>query len=197
MKSTGSRSVALTFDDGPDPVYTPQMLNMLKKNGVKATFCLVGFRVAMYPALVKRIVAEGHTICNHTWQHRMDIGKQSNEVILKDLQDTNNAIRKAVPKVKIKYFRAPGGYFNTKLVGLAASLGMRSIYWDLDTRDWEFSKYPHGTPMVDHIVETVGYGTRPGSIILAHDFHKPDTVTAFTTLMPWLKAHFKLIPLPI
>jgi len=196
IKSTGSASIALTFDDGPDPVYTPKMLDLLKKQGVKATFCVVGTRAARYPELVKRIVADGHTICNHTWQHRMDLGKQSKEVILTDLRDTNKAILEAAPRAKIKYFRAPGGYFSPQLVELAAALGMKSVYWSLDTRDWEFVKYDHGQPMVDHILETVQSGARRGSIILAHDFHKPDTVIAFTALVPWLKKYFKLIALP-
>jgi peptidoglycan-N-acetylglucosamine deacetylase len=195
-KSTNSANVALTFDDGPDPVYTPRMLSLLKKQKVKATFCLVGIRARAYPSLVRRIVAEGHTLCNHTWRHRWDLSKQTNEVILSDLQATNRAIRAAAPRAKIKYFRAAGGTFNRRLVRLANALGMKSIYWSLDTRDWEFAKYGHGKTMVDHIVTTLQTRTRQGAIILAHDFRKPDTVAAFTRVLPWLKRNFKLIALP-
>jgi peptidoglycan-N-acetylglucosamine deacetylase len=84
-RDTGTPSVALTFDDGPDPVYTPKMLDVLHRHGVKATFCVVGSRVGKYAKLVRRIVAEGHTLCNHSWRHRRDLGKQAEAVILADL----------------------------------------------------------------------------------------------------------------
>jgi peptidoglycan/xylan/chitin deacetylase (PgdA/CDA1 family) len=197
VKTTGSVGVAVSFDDGPDPVYTPQILDLLKANGVKATFCLVGRQAKAYPALVKRIFNEGHTLCDHTWAHSLDLGKQSKEVILKDLQDTNNAIRAAVPNAPIRYFRAPGGNFTALLVGLAGSLGMHSMYWAVDTRDWEYSKWGHGESMVNHIIGIVESKTRRGSIILSHDYKKPDTITAYKTLLPWLKANVTLIPMPV
>lgn len=197
IKTTGTANVALTFDDGPDPTYTPQILDLLKANGVKATFCLVGKQAKAYPALVKRIAAEGHTLCDHTWAHSLDIGKQSKEVILKDLQDTLNVIHAAVPDAKVQYFRAPGGNFTPLLVAVAAELGMKSMYWALDTRDWEYSKWGHGQSMVSHIISTVESKIRRGSIVLSHDFKKPDTITAYKTLLPWLKANVTLIPMPV
>ncbi len=187
---TGDKSVALTFDDGPDPVYTPQILDLLKANKITATFCLVGFRARKHPALVRRIVAEGHTLCNHTWQHRFDLRSKSNAAILKDLQATNTAILNAEPNAKIKYFRAAGGNYNPRLVSLAGSLGMKSLYWAVDTRDWEHAKYGRGTKMVNHIIAAVHADTRPGSIVLAHDLNKPDTIAAFRSLLPWLKGRF-------
>lgn len=195
-KATGTRSVALTFDDGPDPIYTPKLLDLLKANRVKATFCLVGTQAAKYPALVRRIVAEGHTVCNHSWRHRLDLAKQTNEVILQDLKATNDVIHKAAPDARIAYFRAPGGNFSTRLVRLARTLGMKSIYWSVDTRDWDFRHFGRGDSMCRHVIVTVQTYTRPGSIILSHDFRKPDTVAAYKTLLPWLKARYTLIALP-
>jgi peptidoglycan-N-acetylglucosamine deacetylase len=197
--STGSRGVAITFDDGPDPIYTPQVLDLLRRYRVKATFCLVGWRVREHPDLVRRIAAEGHTLCNHSWQHLLDLGADSHTdaSILGDLRATNNAIRAAVPSAKIKYFRAPGGNFSPRLVNLAASLGMKSIYWAVDPQDWNSAKYGRGPAMVSHIVTTVEHNTWPGAIILSHDMDTPDTVTAYRTLMPWLKRRFSLIRLPI
>jgi len=195
-RSTGNATVALTFDDGPDPVNTTRLLDLLKKNGVKATFCVVGFRARDNGDLIRRIVAEGHTICNHSWQHLMDLGQRTDEEIIKDLRATNNAILKAAPNAKIKYFRAPGGNFTPRLVALAKSLGMTSLYWSIDTRDWEHSVYGHGTTMVNHIISTVKTQTRPGAIVLSHDNGKPDTITAYATLLPWLKPRFRLVALP-
>lgn len=196
-KSTGSQAVALTFDDGPDPVQTPALLDQLRKNGVKATFCLVGRQAKKYPDLVRRIYAEGHTLCNHSWSHRFDLGKQTYATIREELSWTNNAIHEAAPQAKIKYFRAPGGYFTTRLVRLADQAGMKSIYWGLDTRDWDFSHFGRGIAMTNHIITVVTGGVRPGTIVLAHDYRKPDTIEAFRVLLPWLKARVKLIALPV
>jgi peptidoglycan/xylan/chitin deacetylase (PgdA/CDA1 family) len=197
IRTTGNDKVALTFDDGPDPTYTPKILDLLKANGVKATFCLVGKQVTANPGLVRRIVAEGHTVCDHTWSHSLDIGKQTKEAILADLQATNNAIHAAAPNAKIQYFRAPGGNFTPLLVSVAAEMGMRSLYWTLDTRDWEYSKWGHGDSMVTHIIGTVETKVRRGSIVLSHDFRKPDTIAAYKTLLPWLKANVTLVAMPL
>src|SRR5262249_42734356 len=104
---------------------------------------------------------------------------------------------KAAPNAKIEYFRAPGGNFTNNLVNAAASLGMKSIYWSIDPRDWEASKYGHGSSMVSHIISTIESHVRPGSIILSHDLNKPDTLAAYKVLLPWLKARYTLAPLPV
>jgi peptidoglycan-N-acetylglucosamine deacetylase len=193
---TGSAGVALTFDDGPDPVYTPQMLNLLKRYGVKATFCLIGTRARDYPDLVRRIVAEGHSLCNHSWQHLLDLAKRPDAYIRGDLQRTNQAILAAVPGAQIKYFRAPGGYFTPRLSAIGRELGMKPIYWLVDPQDWNATKYGTGGLMVNHIVSVVRGYTRPGAIVLSHDRAKPDTITAYENILPWLIARFTLIPLP-
>ncbi|MBV1851623.1 polysaccharide deacetylase family protein [Catellatospora sp. NEAU-YM18] len=197
MLKTGTDAVALTFDDGPDPINTPKMLDLLKQCGVKATFCLVGFRARDRPDLVRRIYEEGHTLCNHSWQHLTDLGKRGHDYMLKDLKATNDAIHKTVPDAKIAYFRAPGGNFTTEMVQVAKDLGMTSIYWHVDPRDWDSSSYGRGSAMVRHVISSVEGSVRPGSIILSHDNGKPDTITAYRTLLPWLKARFELIGLPV
>ena len=140
-------------------------------------------------------MAEGHTIRDHTWNHSLTIGKQTDAVIPADLRATNAAIH-AAHKAKIKYFRAPGGNFTTRLVKDAASLGMKSIYWAVDPRDWDFPHYGHGQSMVNHIISAVERGVRPGSIVLSHDYRKPDTLAAYRVLLPWLKKYFTLVALP-
>jgi peptidoglycan/xylan/chitin deacetylase (PgdA/CDA1 family) len=194
-KRTGSASVALTFDDGPDPEQTPQLLDLLAQQQVKATFCLVGFRARDHPELVRRIVAEGHTVCNHSWQHLIDLGMRPADVIANDLKATNDAIYAAAPDAKIRYFRAPGGNFTPPLVGLARAQGMTSIYWDVDPRDWDHRKNSDDVHIARVIAE-IQASTRPGAIVLSHDNRQPDTIQAYRTLLPWLKARFTLIPLP-
>ena len=84
--TTESAAVALTFDDGPDPNYTPKMLALLKKHDVKATFCVVGVQVEQFPQLVRDIVADGHTLCNHTWKHDTTLGTRGESVRLQRLR---------------------------------------------------------------------------------------------------------------
>jgi peptidoglycan-N-acetylglucosamine deacetylase len=193
---TGSEAVALTFDDGPYPENTPQILDLLRETGVKATFCVLGRNAHTYPDLIRRIYNEGHTFCNHTWRHDLELRNKDEGAIRDDLSATINAIREAVPGAKVPYFRAPGGNFDAKVVRIAASMGMTSIYWHVDPRDWDVNKYGRGQSMVDHIVSNVKQNARPGSIIISHDALKPDTVTAYKTLIPWLKSRFTLIALP-
>jgi peptidoglycan/xylan/chitin deacetylase (PgdA/CDA1 family) len=193
--NTGSKGVALTFDDGPDPAQTPKILKLLAQNHTHATFCLVGENVAKHPELVRQIVAGGHTLCNHTWNHNLKLGKQPTAKIKADLERTNAAIRKAVPNAKIRFFRAPGGNFTPGVVDVAAQLGMSSLYWKVDPRDWD---HPKGETDAQHrarVIARVKKHTHSGSIVLSHDYAQPDTISAYRTLLPWLKKRYQLIGL--
>ncbi len=196
LMTTGTRSVALTFDDGPDPIQTPKILKLLASQHVHATFCLIGSNVAAHPDLVQQIVAGGNTLCNHTWNHSLKIGKQSPAVIRADLQRTKTAIEHAALGAKVKYFRAPGGNFTPALVQVAKQLGMTSIYWGVDPRDWD---HPAGETHAAHrarVIRIVENQTRAGSIVLSHDSGQPDTIVAYQTLIPWLRDRYHLIALP-
>lgn len=196
LRTTGSSSVALTFDDGPDPVNTPRMLDLLRQYKIKATFCLVGVKAVAHPELVRRIVADGHTLCNHSWRHLLTLGRQSPGYIRTDLARTLEAIHDAAPGAKVRYFRAPGGNFTPEMIAIARSLGMPApLYWQVDPSDWDAKTYGRGPAMVTHIIGNVRYFTRPGSIVLSHDIH-PDTITAYRTLLPWLKHRFRLTAQP-
>jgi peptidoglycan/xylan/chitin deacetylase (PgdA/CDA1 family) len=191
-RTTGSSAVALTFDDGPDPVQTPRILGMLAEHGVKATFCLVGAQVERHPEIVARIAADGHTLCNHTWDHSLTIGGDDPAVIEADLARTNQAIRAAVPDAEIPFFRAPGGNFSDPLVQTAYRAGMTSLYWEVDPRDWEHAPDTDDATHVARIVEEVRRAVRPGAIVLSHDFNQPGTIDAYAELLPWLTANFAL-----
>jgi peptidoglycan-N-acetylglucosamine deacetylase len=195
-RTTGSAAVALTFDDGPDPVNTPLMLDALRECGVKATFCVIGSKVGKYPDVIRRIVAEGHTLCNHTWQHIMQLGTYGQARIRDDLRRTNDAIHAVVPDARVSYFRAPGGNWTADYVTVARQLGMTPIDWDVDPWDWNFAKNGTGSAMTTHIVSWVEGHVRPGSIVLSHDNEKPTTVAAYRILLPWLTERYALIALP-
>ncbi|MCM4080025.1 polysaccharide deacetylase family protein [Paractinoplanes hotanensis] len=193
---TGSKGVALTFDDGPDPNETPKLLALLAQHHVKATFCLVGVQVERHPGIVRQIVARGHTLCNHTWDHSLKIGKDPASKIQADLGRTNAAIHRAAPGAKIKYFRAPGGNFTPLLVSTARQLGMTSIYWRVDPRDWSHRKGETSAAHQAKVVRQIEKHCRPGAIVLSHDYAQPDTVAAYKKLIPWLKKRYTLIALP-
>lgn len=197
QRLTGTQAVALTFDDGPDPVNTPKLLDVLRAQGVKATFCLVGHRVRDNQEIVKRIAAEGHTLCNHSWQHLQDLGKRPDAYLRRDLVATNEQIHRAVPGAPIRYFRAPYGNFSERLNRFATELGMIPLSWSVDDECWRTANYGHDGKMVDHMMAMVQQYTRPGGIILGHDNLKPHTVVAYQRILPWLKARFTLVPMPV
>ncbi|WP_240669711.1 polysaccharide deacetylase family protein [Actinoplanes solisilvae] len=192
LRTTGSEVVALTFDDGPDPVQTPRILELLAKYRVKAVFCLVGAQVKRHPDIVRQIVAQGHTLCNHTWDHSLTIGKDKPAKIKADLDRTNAEILAAEPNATIPFFRAPGGNFTDRLVGVAASSAMTSLYWEVDPRDWEHPEKETDAQHVERLIVDVRKQVRPGSIVLSHDFNQPTTIAAYEKLLPWLAANFKL-----
>jgi peptidoglycan/xylan/chitin deacetylase (PgdA/CDA1 family) len=191
INTTGTASVALTFDDGPGG-NTGQVLDLLKQYGIHATFCIIGRMIGDYsPDLIRRIVAEGHTLCNHTWSHDLNLRTRSEEQIRSELQRTADAIHAIVPGVPIPYFRNPGGNFSPLTISIAASLGMQSLDWNVDPADWS-------RPGTQSIINNVLSHTHPGSIVLMHDGggDRSQTVQALHTILPNLKSRFTLIPLP-
>ena len=112
----------------------------------------------------------------------------------KDLQDTNDAIHKAIPGYRCATSGRRVATSPRSLVDVAASLGMRSLSWAVDPRDWDFPTYGTGQSMVNHIMSVVQSQSRPGVVILSHDLSKPDTLSAYRLLIPWLKARYTLDP---
>ncbi|MFE9655006.1 polysaccharide deacetylase family protein [Micromonospora sp. NPDC006431] len=190
--TTGSAQVALTFNDGPDPTWTPLVLKTLRQFHVKATFCLLGKNAATYPALVRAIVADGHTLCNHTWNEDLDLGSRPRLDIEGNLLRTSQAIHAAAPQAPIRYFRQPGGNWTPQLVDVAEDLGMTGLHWAVDPRDWE-------EPAAAVIIATVTADTRAGSIVLLHDGggDRQNTATALATFLPDLLSRFQLEALPV
>ncbi|GCD98530.1 polysaccharide deacetylase family protein [Embleya hyalina] len=173
--------VALTFDDGPSPQYTPQLLQVLRKHQVKAVFCLVGEQVEWQQAQVRAIVADGHTLCNHTYRHR-DLTAVSPAEIEADIKQTDAQIRAAVPGVEIPYFRAPYGNWGQS-PAVAANLGLRPLSWTLMPGDWEL-------PGTDVLLQRLRDGITPTGVVTLHDAggDRQQTVDAVDRLIPEFKA---------
>ena len=131
------------------------------------------------------------------WQHLLNLAHRDDAYIDWDLKHTNDMIRAAVgADAPIRYFRAPGGNFTPALVAKARSLGMDSIYWDVDPRDWEHTRDGNASAHISRVVSEVKGRTRPGSIVLSHDNGQPNTITAYRYLLPWLQERFTLEGLP-
>ena len=176
--------VALTFDDGPHPDQTPQVLDLLAEHHAVATFCMVGTQVRRYPGLVREVVDAGMRLCNHTVHHDERLATRPPAVAEKELTDASAALRDAAgDDVPVGYFRAPGGNWTAPLRKTAAQHGMRPLAWSVDPRDWS-------RPGVAKIVTAVERNVKPGAVILLHDGggRRDQTVAALRTLLPWLDA---------
>ena len=151
---------ALTFDDGPHPVFTPQILDILKAKGVRATFFLVGREAERHPDLVRRIVAEGHVIANHTWDHPHLQGMAEDRFEFQI--DHTNQVLESISGQDVVCARPPYGDAQPDTVARLAAHGLSSIVWSADSADFE-------KPGVEAIVANSLEGLRPGSIVLMHD----------------------------
>ncbi|MER8182456.1 polysaccharide deacetylase family protein [Kitasatospora sp. NPDC094015] len=182
--ATGGRTVALTFDDGPGPA-TGQILDLLARYHARATFCQIGPNAAAAPATVRRIVAEGHRLCDHTVHHPQPMHTLPHDRQVAEITAAQDMITTAAGGAggPIAWFRAPGGDFTAENEQIAAEHGMRSLSWSVDPRDW-------ARPGAAAIVAAVQRGLRPGAVVLLHDGggDRSQTVAALRQLLPWLVA---------
>lgn len=155
------KRVALTFDDGPDLRYTTAILDILKEEGVKATFFVVGTQVDKYPEVVQRMVEEGHAVGNHSYRHK-DLSKLSASQILAEIRKTDKALEEALGTTPL-LFRAPYGAVSDTLKKTLAKHDRRLVGWTVDTRDWS------GTSIAD-MREMIRNEALPDGIILMHSF---------------------------
>ncbi len=175
--------VALTFDDGPSPVYTPQVLAILRQYHIRATFCVVGDEVNRHPDLVREVVAGGNRLCDHTMTHDERLPLRSNATIRREILGDLDAIHQAAPGAPVFYYRAPGGHWSPRVRLLAAGWGLENLAWSVDTRDWS-------RPGERAILDAVHRELRPGGVILMHDGggDRRQTVAALKVLIPLLIA---------
>jgi len=152
--------IALTFDDGPDPQYTPAILKVLRENDVKATFFMVGSKVRAYPEIARQVAAEGHVIGNHSYTHR-DMGKMSREQLAREIDWTQEIIEE-VCGVRPLMFRPPRGVTCPALLDLVAERNMVLALWSVSSRDW-LQLSP------GNIVSTLSRNLKPGAVLLFHD----------------------------
>jgi len=156
-----SNLIGLTFDDGPDPTWTPIVLAVLRDKGVKATFCDVGYRVFEYPQLVRAELAEGHTLCDHTNGHVIDLPRKPHDVIEAQVGDGARVIHDISGDWPAIY-RPPGGSLSQEVVDVARAHGMRTLHWSCDSLDY---RRPPPPVLLERILGCLG----PGVVVLMHD----------------------------
>ncbi len=154
---TELKQVALTFDDGPDPVYTPMILDGLEKRDVKATFFLMGKQVELYPDIVKEMYEDGHQLGNHSYSHKQ-MTKMGEEEVLKEFDKTSELIEQ-ITGITPEVFRPPFGSLNDNVEN---QIDMVEVLWDIDPLDW-------CTSDVGTVVQRVVSKVDDNQIILMHD----------------------------
>jgi len=157
---TSDKVVALTFDDGPSPEWTPKILDALKVAGVKATFFMLGEHVERYPDIAKRVAKEGHEIGNHTYDHHVLVYYKMEE-LEKEIKDAERIIKNVTGQTT-KYFRPPKAWLTPEEKVKIKAMGYKIILWSLNSKDWVTfdDKY-----VIKYILRNI----RPGDIILFHD----------------------------
>lgn len=177
--------IAMTFDDGPHPQNTPRLLDILRIRNIKATFYVIGRSVELYPQIVRRTVAEGHEIGNHSNTHRL-LTKLSDSEVSLDLSRCKDAIARAAG-VQPRTMRPPyGGLLQRQREMVHNEFGYPTILWSVDPLDW---KRPGPSVVTSRILQ----GTTSGSIILAHDLHAPTVDAMPATLDGLLRRGFTFV----
>jgi peptidoglycan-N-acetylglucosamine deacetylase len=182
--------VALTFDDGPNPPYTQEVLAILQRYGVDATFFCVGRLAQANYILVKQEYAAGHVIGNHSWSHPY-LPNFSGAIISWQLSTTSDTIANIIG-VRPTFFRPPYGAFNAQVLTIANAQGLSTVIWDVDPRDWSM-------PGTNVIIARVLSQVHNGAIILMHDGggNRSQTVAALPTIIATIQQrgyHFVTLP---
>jgi peptidoglycan/xylan/chitin deacetylase (PgdA/CDA1 family) len=177
----GRKAIALTIDDGPSPVYTPQLLRLLNKYKVSATFSMIGANVAAHPALAREVADAGHMIVNHTWTHA-NLAALAPAAVQDQMSRASDAIHRATGTAP-GMFRAPYGAWSPAVLKRCQQMRLAPLDWSVDPRDW-------ARPGVGAIVTNIMRNTRTGSIILEHDGggDRSQTVAALSAVLPRLLA---------
>ncbi|MCX2923383.1 polysaccharide deacetylase family protein [Streptomyces sp. NEAU-W12] len=182
-------TMVLTFDDGPDPRYTPDILDTLAAYDVRAMFFVCGEMVSHNKDLLVRMADEGHVVGNHTWSHPL-LTRLTRSRIRFEMERTSDIIEEEYGE-RPRWFRAPYGAWNRATFQLGAELGMEPLAWTVDTLDWT-------SPGTRTIVDRVENGAAPGVVVLSHDAggDRSQSVRALRAYLPELLASGYRVTVP-
>ena len=179
--------IALTFDDGPHPRYTAQILDILDKYNIKATFFVIGINAKNYPDAMVNVIKRGHEIGNHTFSHP-HVSCLNPNTLKTEVEQCESAIYELTDH-KTKIFRPPEGFIDADVRTVLRDLDYKVILWDIDTRDWANSK---PEDISNYVIENIA----SGDIILMHDYiaHNSPTPEALNLFLPvLLKKGYKFV----
>jgi peptidoglycan/xylan/chitin deacetylase (PgdA/CDA1 family) len=168
-----SRGVALTFDDGPCPIHTPQVLDMLDRAGVKATFFVIGYKAQAHPDIVRDIVKRGHVIGSHSYTHSRAFSLLSKTAVRQDIEQSLVCIE-TITGDRPALFRPPIGHTNPRIAKVVDELGLTVVGWSIRALDGLASATP------DRVVARVAPKLKDGAIVLLHDAAERDDFTPAT-----------------
>ncbi|MFE7547845.1 polysaccharide deacetylase family protein [Streptomyces gardneri] len=173
------RSMVLSFDDGPDPRYTPAILETLRRYECRAMFFVCGEMAVENPDLLREMAADGHVVGNHSWSHPL-IPKLRPSRIRDELGSTSEVVERTLGAAPL-WYRAPYGAWNRHSFEIGAELGMEPLAWTVDTLDWK-------EPGTGTIVRRVLDGAAPGAVVLSHDAggDRSQSVAALRRYLPEL-----------
>ncbi|WP_411757394.1 polysaccharide deacetylase family protein [Streptomyces venezuelae] len=189
----GADAVNITIDDGPDPRWTPRVLEVLRRHDVRATFCMVGPQAKAHPDLVKKVVADGHRLCDHTMNHDTAMDKKPVAYQEAQILEAKKLIEEAAGGgAKVEYYRAPGGAFTPDSRRIAAAHGMRPLGWNVDTKDFD---KPGAAAIVSAVKREIGNGPT----VLFHDGggNRAQTVDALDQVLAWLREQGRPTGFPV
>lgn len=175
------RRIALTFDDGPHPYYTEQLLDGLKKRGVNATFFVTGEHAKLHPDVIRRMQKEGHLIGNHTYSH-IQLTKSNREKFKQELIQTNEVLQDITGE-EVLYVRPPYGTWDKKL---ESELNMFPILWNVDPLDW-------CTSNASCVAQAVLNNVSENDIILMHDYYKTSVEAALIVVDELQKQGYEFV----
>ena len=179
--SADKKVIYLTFDCGYENGYTDAMLNALKKHNAPATFFVVGHYVESAPEQVKRMVAEGHTVGNHTYHHPDMSSISDLTSFKKEVDDVANAFKELTGTDMAMYYRPPQGKYSTKNLEMAKELGYSTFFWSLAHVDWNVDKQPSHEEAMNKLTKRI----HPGAIVLLHNTSKTNSEILDELLTKW------------
>lgn len=165
-KSDVLKKIALTFDDGPHPIYTPELLDGLRERGVVVTFFVTGANASLYPELIEKMQEDGHVVGNHTYHH-VQLSSVGEEIFIQELLETNRVLE-GILEEEVEYVRPP---FGDWAKSIEQEINMFPVLWDIDPLDW-------CTGNSSQIVKRVLDKAEDNSIILMHDEYAPSVEAA-------------------
>lgn len=189
--NTKEKVIYLTFDAGYENGYTASILDALKEQGVPATFFLVKNYLDSAPELVQRMVAEGHTVANHTATHPNMSRITDKQAFKKELTDLEEAYRAVTGKDMVKFYRPPQGKFSEQNLQMASELGYHTFFWSLAYVDWYVDRQPTREEALSKLTSRI----HPGAIVLLHSTSATNAAVLGELITQWKSMGYTLAPL--